>query len=42
MNFDNGVNWVSIINTEEDHNMTLAKLDDFENCDNRNWMEFEV
>ncbi|PKU43449.1 hypothetical protein llap_6244 [Limosa lapponica baueri] len=36
MNFADGMNQGSIINAEEDHNMTVARLDDLENYDHRN------
>ena len=42
MNFADDINWRGIINAEEDHHMTEARLDDFENCDHTNGMEFKI
>ena len=42
MSFADDINWGDIINEKEGHNMRVARLDDLENCDHRNGMEFKI
>lgn len=42
INFVHGINWGGTINAEKDHIMTVARLDDLENCDHRNGMELKI